>query len=89
MLFNSARAEFYMRRHHLDALIATSPVNITYFTDYTLWIDPLMKEYMVKPGGSSDIFQGYALCPVEGEPALMSTGALLAVNAMDNVATKA
>lgn len=83
MLFNTARAEFYMHRHHLDALIATSPVNITYFTDYTLWIDPLMKEYMVTPGGSSDIFQGYALCPVEGEPALMSTGALLAVNAMD------
>ena len=82
MLFNTARAEFYMHRHHLDALIATSP-NITYFTDYTLWIDPLMKEYMVKPGGSSDIFQGYALCPVEGEPALMSTGTLLAVNAKD------
>ena len=51
MLFNTARAEAYMRLYHLDALIATPPINMTYFTDYALWIDPLMKEYMVKPGG--------------------------------------
>ena len=47
MLFNTARAEAYMRLYHLDALmIATSPINMTYFRDYALWIDPLMKEYM-------------------------------------------
>jgi Xaa-Pro aminopeptidase len=83
MLFNALRAKSYMRRHQLDALIATSPVNITYFTDHSLWIDTLMKEYMVKPGGSVDISQGYALFPLEGDPALMLTAGLLAVNAVD------
>ena len=37
----------------------------------------------MKSGGSADISQGYALCPLQGAPALMLTGALLAVNAMD------
>ena len=66
-----------------DALIATSPVNITYFTDYFIWIDALMKEYMVKPGASPDIAQGYALFPFDGEPALMVTSSMLAVNGVD------
>ena len=33
MLFNKARAMDYMRRHELDTLIATTPVNIAYFSD--------------------------------------------------------
>ena len=83
MLFNVERAREYMRDCGLDALIATSPVNITYFTDYFIWIDALMKEYMVKPGGSPDIAQGYALFPFDGEPALMVTSSMLAVNGVD------
>lgn len=83
MLFNVDRARAYMRDCGLDALIATSPVNITYFTDYFIWIDGLMKEYMVSPGGSADIAQGYALFPLEGEPALAVTGSMLAVNGAD------
>ena len=50
MLFNRARAIDYMREYGLDVLVATSPVNITYFTDYFCWIDPLFKEYMMVPG---------------------------------------
>ena len=83
MLFNVERAREFMRDCGLDALIATSPVNITYFTDYFIWIDALMKEYMVKPGDSPDIAQGYALFPLEGEPALMMTSSMLAVNGVD------
>ena len=30
-----------MDRHDLDALAATSPANITYFTGYCCWIDKL------------------------------------------------
>lgn len=67
----------------LDGLVAASPVNITYFTDYFIWIDGLMKEYMVRPGGSADLSQGYALFPLEGEPALAVTGSMLAVNGVD------
>lgn len=72
-----------MRDRGLDGLIATSPVNITYFTDYFIWIDGLMKAYMVRPGASADLSQGYALFPLEGEPALSVTGAMLAVNGVD------
>ena len=71
MLFNRARAIDYMREYGLDALVATSPVNITYFTDYYCWIDPLFKEYMMVPGASSNLAQAYAVFPLEGEPALV------------------
>lgn len=83
MLFNVERARAFMRDCGLDALIAASPVNITYFTDYYIWIDGLMKEYMVRPGGSPDTAQGYALFPLDDDPALAVTGSMLAVNGAD------
>ncbi|MCZ6678027.1 MAG: hypothetical protein O7E52_12330 [Candidatus Poribacteria bacterium] len=45
MLFNRIRAVEYMQRYGVDVLVATSPVNITYFSDYACWLDPLFKEY--------------------------------------------
>ena len=80
MLFNRTRALEYMRRHRLDALVATSPVNITYFTDYFNWTDALFKGYMTSPGSPPYIGQGYAVFPLEGEPALV-VGPFTAVNA--------
>ena len=71
MLFNRSRAIDYMREYGLDALVATSTVNITYFTDYFCWIDPLFKEYMMVPGASSNLGQAFAVFPLEGEPALV------------------
>ena len=82
MLFNKSRAIEYMRRCGLDALVATSPVNITYFTDYYMWMDPLFKEYMMSPGAPPDLAQAYAVFPLEGEPALV-VSPLSAVNAAD------
>lgn len=82
MLLHKTRALDYLRCYGLDALIATSPVNITYFTDYACWLDPLFKEYMARPGASSHVAQNYALLPLEGEPALV-VSPLLAVNAAD------
>jgi Xaa-Pro aminopeptidase len=60
-----------MRTYGLDVLIAASPVNITYFTDFHCWIDPLFKEYMMSPGAPSHLMQYYAVFPLEGEPALV------------------
>jgi Xaa-Pro dipeptidase len=83
MLLNRARAEELMRRHGLDALVATTPVNVTYFSDYVCWLASGFKEYMVVPGGSSErIQQNFALLPLEGEPALVLEP-LWAVNACD------
>ena len=80
MLFNRARAIDYMKEYGLDVLIATSPVNITYFTDYYCWLDPLFKEYMMVPGASSNLAQAYAVFPLEGESALV-VNPLFAANA--------
>lgn len=82
MLFNKARAIEYMRRCGLDALVATSPINITYFTDYYFWLDPVFKEYWMSPGASSHLGQAYAVFPLEGEPALV-VGPQQVVNAAD------
>ena len=71
MLFNKTRAMAYMERCGVDVLVATSPVNITYFSGYHCWIDPLFREYMMAPGASSDIPQKFAVFPLESEPALV------------------
>ena len=84
MFFNKARAQEYMHRCGVDVLVATSPVNITYFSDYLCWIDPLFKAYMMVPGAPSnpDPTAAYAIFPREGEPALVVSPAF-AVNASD------
>lgn len=82
MLFNRERATELMHRYGLDVLVATSPANVTYFTDYFCWLDPLMKEYMMSPGASSEVAQLYAVFPLEGDPALV-INPLMAVNAAD------
>lgn len=84
MLFNKKRAVEYMRGCEVDVLIAASPVNITYFSGYFSWLEPLFKEYMMAPGKSSNLDQTgpYAIFPLEGEPALVITP-LFAVNAAD------
>lgn len=82
MLFNQHRAEAAMRRCGLDALIATSPVNIRYLTDYHCWLDPLFKEYMSAPGASPDPTQMYAVFTAGGGFALV-VSSLFAINAAD------
>ena len=84
MLFNKTRAQEYMRRCGVEALVATSPVNITYFSDYRCWIDPLFKAYMMVPGAPSDLdpTAAYAIFPLESEPALVASPTF-AVNASD------
>jgi Xaa-Pro dipeptidase len=82
MLFNAPRATQFMKECGLDALVATSAVNVTYFSEYYLWVDALFKEYMVNPGGSSNRFQLYAVFPASGEAALVLSP-FVALNAAD------
>jgi Xaa-Pro aminopeptidase len=76
MLFNRSRAIQFMRQYDLDVLIATSPYNVTYFTDYFFWLDGIYKEFMSVPGSSSHLSHpSYAVFPMEGEPAhIVETG---------------
>ena len=72
MLLNRARADDYMQGCGLDAIVATSPVNVRYLSDFYCWLAPLFREYMVSPGGSSRLIQqNFALLPVSGAPALV------------------
>jgi Xaa-Pro aminopeptidase len=82
MLLNRERALEQMRQCRLDALVATSPVNVEYLTDYYWWLDPLTKEYMMSPGETSDLAFLFAVLPGEEEPALV-LNSLLAINAAD------
>jgi len=82
-LINSPRARQYMRESGLDVLIATSAVNVRYFTGYACWLDPLFKEYMMSPGGPSELSQrSYAVFPGEGEVTLI-TKSLMSADAAD------
>jgi Xaa-Pro dipeptidase len=81
MLCNRSRALAQMRRCQVEALIATSQVNVTYFTGYYCWLDRKFKEYMTKPGAPADFFQTWALLPAEGEPALVMP-VLMGANAL-------
>ena len=82
MLLNEARARSYLERCELDAIIATSPVNIRYLTEYCCWLDPLMKQYMLSPGAPNRIFQAYAVYCRDGETALI-VNPVFAANAVD------
>ena len=72
MLLNRSRAIDYMRDCGLDAIVATSSVNVQYLSDFHCWLTPLFREYMVSPGGSSRLIQqNFALLPLEGDPAVV------------------
>jgi len=82
MLFNKSRAVDWMRQCGLEALITTTPASITYFSDYQCWLDPLLKEYMVTPGGASTPVQrALVVFPLEGAPSLI-VSSLFAANAI-------
>ena len=83
MLTNGERAATYMRDAGIDALIAWSPSNVRYLTGYWCWLEPLFKEFMVRPGGSGAVAQlSYCLQPLEGDPCLV-VEPLWAVDTLD------
>jgi Xaa-Pro dipeptidase len=72
MLLNRLRALEYMRACDLDAIVATSPVNVRYLSDFYCWLGAQMREYMVSPGGSGRLVpQNFAVFLLEGDPALV------------------
>jgi Xaa-Pro dipeptidase len=82
LLLNRQRAERLMRGCGVDALVATSPLHITYFTDYYCWLDRWFKDYMVSPGLPSHLTEMFAVLPLEGELVLI-LNPIFAANASD------
>jgi Xaa-Pro aminopeptidase len=60
-----------MERCGLQAIVATSAVNVTYLSDYYCWLDRLARGYMFEPGGSASPLEAAAVLPLDGEPTLL------------------
>lgn len=73
---NISRALESMVEAGLDVLVATSPVNVTYFTGYSCWLGPVFREFMVRPGGSCDLLPTFAVFTAKSETALVVDGVL-------------
>ncbi len=69
-MINRTRTLDYLKQCELDALVATSPVSITYFTGFYSWLGGQFKEFMVKPGGSGSLLPSFGLFSANGESAL-------------------
>ncbi len=69
---NAARAEAFMADAGLDAVVGASQANVHYLSGYHCWLDPLMLEWMTRPGGSSHpVQESFAVLPRASEPALV------------------
>jgi len=68
------RAQQLMRETGLDAVIATSPVNVAYLSGYRCWMDGILRRWMVEPGDnpSSRIAIAYVVMPNHGDPTLIT-----------------
>jgi Xaa-Pro dipeptidase len=81
-LLNKPRAVRYMEECRLDALIASSPVNVGYFSGYFCWLNSLLKEHMLRPGGSSSLPEIYAILTRDGQVSLI-VNSIFAASAAD------
>lgn len=80
-----ARTLEEMRASGMDVLVGASPATLADLAGYRNWIDPLFREYMMRPGASSDLQQALVLLTSEGEVTLL-VSAEMAANAGDSSA---
>ena len=68
---NKSLADQYMEKYSLDALIATQPISLLYFSGFYCWINDWMQEWMSKPGGSNSCIPLMCILPHRSEPILI------------------
>jgi Xaa-Pro aminopeptidase len=61
LIFNKDRARAYLDKYALKAVVATSPVNVSYFTDLDCWMYRSFRENMQHPGAPDSLMQSYAI----------------------------
>ena len=69
-----------MREHDVDIVVGSSPASLADLAEYRNWIDPVFKEYMMRPGASSELQQALVVLTIEGEVTLL-VSADMAANA--------
>jgi Xaa-Pro dipeptidase len=82
VLLNGDRARACMRQCDLDAIVATSPRNVLYLSDYYCWLDPQFKAYMMRPGAPAELSHNFAVFSAQGDAALVLP-AIWAANAAE------
>ena len=60
-----------MRECGVDVVVGASPASLADLADYRNWIDPVFKEYMMHPGGSSELQQALVVLTGEGQVTLL------------------
>jgi Xaa-Pro aminopeptidase len=71
-LTNRRRADAFMADAGLDALIATSPPNLTYLTGFRSWLATWFREFMIEPGGTGRLAQrNFAVLPRGAQATLL------------------
>ena len=73
VLFNRIRAAELMERCGLDAIVASSPVNVAYLTGYRNLLETETRGFMLEPGAGDDrVFQSLAVATgADSTPALI------------------
>jgi Xaa-Pro dipeptidase len=71
LLINKDLADFYMEKYGLDAIIATQPVSVKYFSGFECWLGDYSEEWMGKPGGSKSSMVMFCILPFKGDPILV------------------
>jgi Xaa-Pro dipeptidase len=82
VLLNTDRAMARMRQCNIDAIVATSPRNVLYASDYYCWLDPMFKAYMMRPGAPAELSHNFAVFTADAEAALV-VPAMWAANAAE------
>ena len=72
-----------MEASGVDAIVTWAPVSVRYLTGYWCWIAPLLKQYMVAPGGDAGLaMRNIAVLPRRNDPTLV-VDMLWALNTVD------
>ena len=78
-LTNVPRANRLMDDAGLDAIVGCSQPNVYYLSGYRCWIEPLLREWMLLPGGTVRAFQpSFAILPRGGRPHLVASAGFAA-----------
>jgi len=71
-----------MEEAELDAVVGASQVNVFYLSGYRCWLEPLMREWMMRPGaGFGRVQESFAVVPRTGASQLV-VGAAFAPDAL-------
>ncbi len=82
VLFNRGRAADLMRGAGLDAIVATSAVNVAYLCGYQNRLEAETREFMLRPGGGVDpAFTSFAAATLGGKRPILAVHGMFAAGA--------